>query len=85
MANEYNIYLDVCCLNCLIQHFSPSYGDHTQERHQWLGKLTLESILAEMQKHKESDVEDKFEEVIEQSGSEYSSCQEASLIGSLLF
>lgn len=32
-----------------IQHFSPGYGDYTKERHQWLDKLTLEDIWADIQ------------------------------------
>lgn len=48
-----------------IQHFSPGYGDYTKERHQWLDKLSLDDIFAEMQKSKAIDNRDSFEEVIE--------------------
>jgi hypothetical protein len=49
----------------LIQHFSPGYGDYTKERHQWLGKLSMNDFLAEIRQHKEADNQNHFEEVIE--------------------
>jgi hypothetical protein len=48
-----------------IQHFSPGYGDYTQERHQWLDRLSLNDIFAGMKKYKEADDKNNFEEVIE--------------------
>lgn len=48
-----------------LQHFSPGYGDYTKERHQWLDKLSLNDIFTEMQKYKEADDKNNFEEVIE--------------------
>lgn len=48
-----------------IQHFNPGYGDYTKERHQWLDKLSLDEMSAEMQKSKKIDSIDNFEEVIE--------------------
>ena len=48
-----------------IQHFSPGYGDYTQERHQWLDKLSLEDVFAEMQKYKATRPDGSFEEIIE--------------------
>lgn len=48
-----------------IQHFSPGYGDYTKERHEWLDKLSMNDFLGEMQKHKEVDDKNDFEEIIE--------------------
>ncbi len=48
-----------------IQHFSPGYGDYTQERHQWLDKVSLNDVLTEMQKHKAMKLDESFEEIIE--------------------
>jgi hypothetical protein len=48
-----------------IQHFSPGYGDYTKERHQWLDKLSLDDVVAGMQRHKKTDSRDDFEEIIE--------------------
>ena len=35
-----------------IQHFDPGRGDYTKERHQWLEKQSVEDVLAEMKKWK---------------------------------
>lgn len=48
-----------------IQHFSPGYGDYTNERHEWLDKLSMNDFLVEMRKHKATDDQNNFEEVIE--------------------
>ncbi|NCJ06280.1 hypothetical protein GS597_07090 [Synechococcales cyanobacterium C] len=48
-----------------IQHFSPGYGDYTQERHEWLDQLSMNDFLVEMRKHKEIDNKSNFEEIIE--------------------
>ena len=48
-----------------IQHFNPGYGDYTKERHQWLDKLSLDDMSAEMRKYKKIDSRDNFKEVIE--------------------
>jgi hypothetical protein len=48
-----------------IQHFSSGYGDYTKERHQWLDQLSLDDVVAGMQRHKKTDRRDDFEEIIE--------------------
>lgn len=48
-----------------IQHFTPGYGDYTQERHRWLDKASLDDVFAEMRQHKALETEGEFEEVIE--------------------
>ncbi len=47
-----------------IQHFSPGKGDYTKERHQWLDKIPLEDVIAEMKQRQEGD-RNQYEEIIE--------------------
>ncbi|HEY9820796.1 MAG TPA: hypothetical protein V6D35_08445 [Candidatus Sericytochromatia bacterium] len=47
-----------------IQYFSPGKGDYTKERHQWLDKISLEDVLAEMKQRRE-DEPNQYEEIIE--------------------
>jgi hypothetical protein len=47
-----------------IQYFSPDTGDYTKERHQWLDKISLEDVLAEMKQRRE-DEPNQYEEIIE--------------------
>jgi hypothetical protein len=47
-----------------IQYFSPGKGDYTKERHQWLDKLSLEEVIAEMKQGRQ-DEQNQYEEIIE--------------------
>ncbi len=47
-----------------IQYFSPGKGDYTKERHQWLDKISLEDVLAEMKQRRE-DEPNQYKEIIE--------------------
>jgi hypothetical protein len=47
-----------------IQYFSPGKGDYTKDRHQWLDKLSLEDVIAEMKQRRE-DEPNQYEEIIE--------------------
>lgn len=47
-----------------IQHFSPGKGDYTKERHQWLDKIPLEDVIAEM-KQRQEGASNQYEEIIE--------------------
>ncbi|HEY9820544.1 MAG TPA: hypothetical protein V6D35_07155 [Candidatus Sericytochromatia bacterium] len=47
-----------------IQYFSPGKGDYTKERHQWLDKISLEDVLAEMKQRRE-DEPNQYQEIIE--------------------
>lgn len=38
-----------------IQYFSPGQGDYTQDRHQWLGKMSLNDILLAMRQSEQKD------------------------------
>lgn len=48
-----------------IQHFSPGYGDYTQERHEWLDQLSMNDFLVEMRQHQQTADKTNFEEIIE--------------------
>ncbi|MBA3920789.1 MAG: hypothetical protein H0X31_03380 [Nostocaceae cyanobacterium] len=47
-----------------IQHFSPGQGDYTKERHQWLDKISLEDVIAEMKQRPDEDPT-QYDEIIE--------------------
>jgi hypothetical protein len=47
-----------------IQYVSPGKGDYTKERHQWLDKISLEDVLAEMKQRRE-DEPNQYQEIIE--------------------
>lgn len=44
-----------------LQQFDTGYGDYTKERHQWLDRVTLEEILADVEqlREEESTTQDK--------------------------
>jgi hypothetical protein len=37
-----------------IRQFDNGSGDYTEERHQWLDKVTMDEILADIKKHQET-------------------------------
>ena len=41
-----------------IHQYDSGSGDYTQERHQWLDKLTMEEILADIEKRQQTIKED---------------------------
>jgi len=47
-----------------IQHFTPSQGDYTRDRHQWLDQTPPEEILESMRQHREDD-RDRYDEIID--------------------
>ena len=47
-----------------IQYFSPGEGDYTKERHQWLEQKSVDDVLQDIDKFKQSDL-DKYQEIIE--------------------
>lgn len=51
-----------------IQHFSPGKGNYTEERHQWLDKMTPEEFFAQLEKASASKTGkplDEYDEAIE--------------------
>ncbi len=46
-----------------IQYFSPGHGDYTQERHQWLGKMSLNDIFLAMKQAEQND-NNQYDEII---------------------
>lgn len=38
-----------------IQYFSPGQGDYTQDRHQWLEKMSLNDIFLAMKQSEQND------------------------------
>lgn len=47
-----------------IQYFSPGEGNYTKERHQWLEQKSVDDVLQDIDKFKQSDL-DKYQEIIE--------------------
>ncbi|MBO0351831.1 hypothetical protein J0895_22665 [Phormidium pseudopriestleyi FRX01] len=46
-----------------IQYFSPGQGDYTQDRHQWLEKMSLNDILLAMRQWEQND-NHQYDEII---------------------
>ncbi|AFY80160.1 hypothetical protein [Oscillatoria acuminata] len=46
-----------------IQYFSPGHGDYTQERHQWLEKMSLNDIFFAMKQSEQND-NNQYDEII---------------------
>ncbi|MCT7995976.1 hypothetical protein [Laspinema olomoucense] len=46
-----------------IQYFSPGQGDYTQERHQWLEKMSLNDIFLSMKQAEKPD-NNQYDEII---------------------
>lgn len=46
-----------------IQYFSPGQGDYTQERHQWLEKMSLNDIFLAMKQSEQND-NNQYDEII---------------------
>ncbi len=47
-----------------IQYFSPGEGNYTKERHQWLEQKSVDDVLQDIDKFKQSDL-DKYQKIIE--------------------
>ena len=46
-----------------IQYFSPGQCDYTQERHQWLEKMSLNDMFLAMQQSEQND-DNQYDEII---------------------
>jgi len=46
-----------------LQYYSSGYGDYTQERHQWLDKISLEEVLISMKQQAEEN-NNQYDEII---------------------
>ena len=40
-----------------IRQFDSGSGDYTKERHQWLDKLTMDEIIADIKQHQQNETE----------------------------
>ncbi|MGK7936224.1 MAG: hypothetical protein AB4206_10590 [Xenococcaceae cyanobacterium] len=47
-----------------IQYFSPGEGNYTKERNQWLEQKSVDDVLQDIDKFKQSDL-DKYQKIIE--------------------
>jgi hypothetical protein len=47
-----------------IQYFSPSKGDYTKERHQWLDEKQLVDVLIEIRELSQEDT-NKYDEIVD--------------------
>ena len=41
-----------------IRQFDSGSGDYTQERHQWLDKLTMEEIIADIEQRQQNEMKE---------------------------
>ncbi|MCT7967800.1 hypothetical protein NG799_15770 [Laspinema sp. D1] len=46
-----------------IQYFNPGQGDYTQERHQWLEKMSLNDMFLAMKQSEQND-DNQYDEII---------------------
>lgn len=42
-----------------IRQFDSGSGDYTQERHQWLDKLTMDEIIADIEQRQQNEMKEK--------------------------